>query len=127
MLSYRNVRRRAEERVCAREQPAREKRQADLRAQNQERKRRAQRIADGTLLVRQPTLAEYTKKRRVIHEPSYSYPDGCATYDASWLVKSLLPNGCRAKLEGQRPTSKKKTRAGGGGEWECEYRRYERE
>ena len=28
-------------------------------------------------------------------------------------VKNLLPNGCAAKLEGQRPTSKKKTRAGG--------------
>jgi hypothetical protein len=34
MLNYRNVRRRAEERVCARE--AREKRQADLRAQSTE-------------------------------------------------------------------------------------------
>ena len=28
-------------------------------------------------------------------------------------VKNLFPNGCAAKLEGQRPTSKKKTRAGG--------------
>ena len=46
MLNYRNVRRRAEERVCARE--AREKRQADLRAQTQERARREQRMADGT-------------------------------------------------------------------------------
>jgi hypothetical protein len=28
-------------------------------------------------------------------------------------VKNLFPNGWAAKLEGQRPTSKKKTRAGG--------------
>jgi hypothetical protein len=35
MLNYRNVRRRAEERVCARE--VREKQQADLRVQIQER------------------------------------------------------------------------------------------
>jgi hypothetical protein len=52
--------------VCARE--AREKRQADLRAQSQERKRRERRIAAGTSGVRQRTLAECTKKRRVIAE-----------------------------------------------------------
>jgi hypothetical protein len=51
MLSYRNVRRRAEERVCARE--AREKRQAELRAQSQEQKRRAQRIDSGWHLTRE--------------------------------------------------------------------------
>jgi hypothetical protein len=66
MLTYRNVRRRAEERLCARE--AREKRQADLRAQSQERARWEQRMADGTL-VRQRTLAEcLNTRRRVIHE-----------------------------------------------------------
>jgi hypothetical protein len=45
MLSYRNVGRRAEERVCARE--AREKRQEDMRVQSRERKLREQRIAAG--------------------------------------------------------------------------------
>jgi hypothetical protein len=45
VLSYINVRRRAEERVCAREA--------------RDRKRREQRIAAGTLVVRQPALAEY--------------------------------------------------------------------
>ena len=74
MLSYRNVRRRAEERACARE--AREKRQADLRAQSQERKRREQRIADGTLRERQPTMAEYTKKRRAIHDTDSDEEEG---------------------------------------------------
>jgi len=74
MLGYRNVRRRAEERACARE--AREKRQADLRAQSQERKRREQRIADGTLRERQPTMAEYTKKRRVIHDTDSDEEEG---------------------------------------------------
>jgi hypothetical protein len=48
MLSHRNMRRRAEERVCARE--AREKRQADLRVQSREREQRERRIiAAGTL------------------------------------------------------------------------------
>jgi hypothetical protein len=49
---YRNVRRRAEERVCASAREAREKRQADLRAQSQERERRERRMAAGTLFVR---------------------------------------------------------------------------
>ena len=63
MLYYRNVRRRAEERVCARE--AREKRQADLRVvQSQEREQRERRIAAGTLVVRQRTFIECVKKRR---------------------------------------------------------------
>jgi hypothetical protein len=66
--SYRNVRRRAEERVCARE--AKEKRQEDMRAQSRERKQREQRIATGVIVVRQSTLTEFTftKKRRVIEE-----------------------------------------------------------
>ena len=66
MLNYRNVRRRAEERVCARK--AREMRQADLRAQSQEREQRERRMAAGTLVVRQRTLVECMKKRRVIHD-----------------------------------------------------------
>jgi hypothetical protein len=66
MLNYRNMRRRAEERVCARE--AREKRQADLRVQSQEREQRERRIAAGTLVVRQRTMAECMKKRRAIAE-----------------------------------------------------------
>jgi hypothetical protein len=40
MLNYRNVRRRAEERVCARPSEVREKRQADLRVQSREREQR---------------------------------------------------------------------------------------
>ena len=64
MLSYRNVRRRAEERVCARE--AREKRQEDMRVQSRARKLREQRIAAGVIVERQSTLTEFTKKRRVI-------------------------------------------------------------
>jgi hypothetical protein len=64
-LNYRNVRRHAEERVCARE--AREKRQADLRAQSQERERRERRMAAETLVVRQRTLAECLKRRRVVY------------------------------------------------------------
>ena len=54
MLNYRNMRRRAEERVCARK--AREMRQADLRAQSQEREQRERRMSAGTLVVRQRTL-----------------------------------------------------------------------
>jgi hypothetical protein len=50
VLNYRNVRRRAEERVCDRE--ASEKRQADLRVQSRERQQRERRIAAGTLVVR---------------------------------------------------------------------------
>ena len=64
MLSYRNVRRRAEERVCARE--AREKRQEDMRVQSRARKLREQRIAAGVIVERQSTLTEFTKKRRAI-------------------------------------------------------------
>jgi hypothetical protein len=64
MLNYKNVRRRAEERVCARE--AREKRQADLRVQSQEREQRERRMVAGTLVVRQRALVECMKKRRVI-------------------------------------------------------------
>jgi hypothetical protein len=63
---YRNTRRRAEERVCARE--VREKRQADLRVQSREREQRERRIAAGTLVVRQRTFVECVKKRRVIAE-----------------------------------------------------------
>jgi hypothetical protein len=59
------MRRRAEEKVCARE--AREKRQADLRVQSREREQRERRIAAGSLLVvRQRTFVECVKKRRVI-------------------------------------------------------------
>jgi hypothetical protein len=69
MLSYRNVRRRAEERVCARE--AREKRQEDMRAQSRERKLREQRIAAGVIFVRQSALTEFTKRRRGLRSRSF--------------------------------------------------------
>jgi hypothetical protein len=64
LLNYRNVRHRAEERVCARE--ARERRQADLRVQSPEREQRERRIAAETLVVRQRTFVECMKKMRII-------------------------------------------------------------
>jgi hypothetical protein len=72
MLNYRNVRRRAEERVCARE--VKEKRQADLRVR--EREQRERRIAAGTLVVRQRTFTECTKKRGVIPETDSDEEEG---------------------------------------------------
>ena len=68
------MRRRAEERVCARE--VREKRQADLRVQSREREQRERRIAAGTLVVRQRTLAECMKKRRAIAETDSDEEEG---------------------------------------------------